>query len=38
MGGSQEGMVVAHQSIAPMFTSASKGVQVLAIDDYPAKY
>ena len=38
MGGSQEGMVVAHQSIAPIFTSVNKCVQVLAIDDYPAKY
>lgn len=37
MGGTQEGFVVAHQSVAALF-GRTQGVQVLGIGDYPDKY
>lgn len=37
MGGTQEGFVVAHRSVAALFGSTA-GVQVLSIPDYPDKY
>lgn len=37
MGGTQEGFVVAHQSVAALF-GRTAGVQVLGIRDYPDRY